>query len=106
MGLYLEFSRFRCPHCKQSIAVHKFQDFSTRFGKREAFDCPHCNTTLNWAKIPHHLAHYSMWAALLTFPIPFTGLYSFQTGIWILGFCLLASATGMMLQRLAIEKPI
>ena len=46
-----------------------------------------------------------MWAALLTFPIPFTGLYSFQTGIWILGFCLLASAIGMMLQGLVIEKP-
>jgi hypothetical protein len=104
MGLYLDISRYRCPHCQQTIAVNKIQDFSTRFSKREAFNCPHCGTKLNWARKPHNLAHYSMWAAFLTFPIPFTGLYSFQVGIWILGACLLASATGMMLQRLAKDE--
>lgn len=100
MGLYLDISRYQCPHCKETIAVNKIQDFSTRFSKRVAFDCPHCNTKLNWAKRPHHLAHYSMWAAFLTFPLPFTGLYSFEAGIWVLAGFLLASAAGMMTQRL------
>jgi predicted RNA-binding Zn-ribbon protein involved in translation (DUF1610 family) len=105
MGLYLEISRFRCPNCNETIAVNKIQDFSTRFSKREAFTCPHCGTTLNWAKAPHHLAHYSLWAACLTFPMPFTGLYSFQTGIWVLGIFLLGTTAGLMMQKLVIEKP-
>ena len=57
MGIYLEISRFRCPNCGETIVVNKIQNFSTRFGKRQAFDCPHCGTTLNWAKWPHRLAH-------------------------------------------------
>jgi hypothetical protein len=104
MGLYLEISRFRCPNCSKTIVVNKIQDFSTRFSKREAFVCPHCSTALNWSKAPHHLAHYSLWAAFLTFPIPFTGVYSTKTGIWVLGICLLATATGLIMQKLVIEE--
>ena len=104
MGIFIEYSRFRCPHCGEPIGVHKFQDFSTRFGKRIPFDCPHCGTTLNWAKWRHRLAHYSLWAAFLTFPIPFTGLYSTKVGIWVLGIFLLGTAVGLMLQKLVIER--
>lgn len=104
MGIYLDVSSFECPSCKKKISVNKIQDFSTRFSKRQAFNCPHCGKTLNWAKGPHNLAHYSMWVAFLTFPIPFSGIYSFSVGIWIFCACLLASATGMIFQKLEIDQ--
>ena len=106
MSLYFDISRYRCPNCKQVIAVNQIQDFSTRFGKREVFNCPHCGTKLNWAKLPHHIAHYSMWAAFITFPLPLTGLYSYQTGTWVLLTFLVMSAVGMMKQKLVINDGI
>ena len=104
MSVYFDISRFKCPNCNQTIDVAKFQDFSTRFGKREAFDCPHCGTKLNWAKTPHNLGNYSLWAAVLTFPLSFMGLYSFDIGIMILGVCLLLCAIGMLSQELVIAN--
>jgi len=103
MALYLDISRYRCPRCWETVAVNRIQDFSTRFGKREAFDCPHCGTRLNWARNSHRLAHFSLWLAVLTFPLPLLGVYSTKIGIWVLGGFLLASAAGMMLKHLVVE---
>lgn len=104
MCMLLEHSRFRCPNCRNPIPVHEYQSFSTRLTKREPLNCPHCGTTLNWEPLRHAIAHYSLWVAFLTFPLPFLGLYSFEIGMWVLGMCLLASALGMATQNLIIQS--
>ena len=98
--ILLDISRYKCPSCDEVVGVDQIQDFSTRFAKRNPFDCPHCLVKLNWEKTSHHLAHYSMWIAFLSFPMPFLGLISFGAAIWILFFFTGLSGLGMMIKRL------
>ena len=102
--ILLDISHYKCPNCQETIEVDKIQDFSTRFAKRTAFDCPHCGKKLNWEKKTHHLAHYSMWLAFLAFPLPFLGLYSFGTAIWVFFFFMVLSGIAMMLKHLVVDN--
>ena len=104
MSIFLDISRYKCPNCQLLIEVNLIQDFSKRFAKREPFNCPHCATQLNWARGSHNLAHYSMWAAFLSFSLPFTGLYAFNIGTYVMLFFFMASGVGMILKELVIEE--
>lgn len=103
MSIFLDVSRFDCPSCKKVIEVQKIQDFSARFSVRKSFGCPHCGSRLNWAKLPHHFAHYGLWSAVLMFPLPIFGVYSYNIGMWVLGFNLLVVVGGIMNQKLVLD---
>jgi len=100
----IDISRYKCPNCQAAIAVDKIQDFNTRLCKRETFDCPSCNSKLNWGKTTHNLAHYSIWIAFLTFPLPFLGLYSFPVGIWVFFIFMILSGVGMLTKHLILDS--
>ena len=102
--ILLDISHYKCPSCKDIIKVDQIQDFNTRLSYRNAFLCPSCGVEVNWEKKTHNLAHYSLWLAFLTFPLPFLGLYSFETGIWIFFFFIILSGVGMMTKHLTISK--
>ena len=102
--ILLDVSHYKCPNCQSVIEVDQIQDFNTRFSYRNAFTCPSCETKVNWEKKTHSLAHYSMWLAFLSLPLPFLDLYTFGAGIWIFFFFMILSGVGMMMKHLVIEK--
>lgn len=102
--ILLDISHYECPSCKNLIEVDQIQDFNTRFSYMNAFSCPSCGIEVNWEKKTHNLAHYSLWLAFLTLPLPFLGLYSFGAEIWIFFFFILLSGVGIMTKHLIISK--
>ena len=102
--ILIDISRYKCPSCKAVIKVDKIQDFETRLCKRESFDCPSCNLKLNWEKKTHNLAHYALWIAFLTLPLPFIGFYSLPVGIWVFFLFMILSGIGMLSKHLVLSR--
>ena len=103
LPLITDFAVYRCPHCNKRIEMHTVQDFATRFGKREAFNCPFCQTRLNWSRGPFLVSNIAMWGACLSILMPFLELWSFGVAMAVFPILLGLAAVASMFKKLEFD---